>query len=142
MGTHGWSKVDCTTEWFYMSLSVWGTTMESCDHTFGLNWNWTRSPAAATTLLGEKISVPLGPPTLTTCVTTIPSAAGATPVEDSTAPVDKLPTADAVADARRAASDAIMWFVAAAKPMRADAITDRVKYMLICVGFFVRDRTV
>jgi hypothetical protein len=35
MGMQGLSKVDWTTEWF-----------------FGWNWNWTISPAFATTLLG------------------------------------------------------------------------------------------
>ena len=66
---------------------------------------------------------------------TIP--AGAPDPEDELA-VDKLPTADDVADARRD-SDATISFedVAAAQPMKADTMTDLEKYILIVVQFFL-----
>jgi hypothetical protein len=78
-----------------------------------------RSPAAALTLFGEKTSEPLGPPTWMMCVLTMP--AGAFDPDCDREPVDMLARADATEDC------------AAAKPMRADTMTDLEKYMLIVV---------
>jgi hypothetical protein len=93
--------------------------LEPCEHTLARNWNWMRSPACALTLFGEKTSEPLGPPTWMMCVLTMP--AGALDPDCDTEPVDMLPRADATEDC------------AAAKPMRADTMTDVEKYMLIVV---------
>jgi hypothetical protein len=106
--------------------------------TFARNWNWMRSPAFAMTLLGEKMSEPLGPPTWTMCVLTIP--AGVVDPDSDEPPVDKLPRADAVAEARRD-SDAATEDCAAAKPMRAETMTDLEKYILFVVLLFFTNWT-
>ena len=49
--------------------------------TLGWNWNWTRSPGCALTLEGEKVRLPLGPPTWTTCVMTMPAIAAGVEVD-------------------------------------------------------------
>jgi hypothetical protein len=88
-------------------------------------------------LLGEKIRVPFGPPTWTTCVATPPSAGfgiSAAGFGISTAdPVDvcMLAIADEVADMSLDSDAAII--VAVEKPTRAEAITDLEKSILKCV---------
>jgi hypothetical protein len=76
------------------------------------------SPALALTLFGEKTREPFGPPTWMTCVGAIP--AGVFPPA-AAEPVDKLPGADAMDD------------FAAAKPMRAETMTDLEKSILTFV---------
>jgi hypothetical protein len=78
-----------------------------------------RSPACALTLFGEKTSVPLGPPTWMMCVLTMPAAA--LDPDCDAEPVDMLAFADATEDC------------AAAKPKRADTMTDVEKCMLTVV---------
>jgi hypothetical protein len=142
IGTQGLSKVDCTTEWFcddMSDLGYWG--LKGLGHTFGWNWNWTRSPAAALTLLGKKASEPLGPPTWMMCVFTIPAAAmapGAIAPAADELPVDMPILADFVADIRRDSDAATASEdVAAAKPIRAEAMSDVEKSMLSVVFWFV-----
>lgn len=77
-----------------------------------------RSPALALTLLGEKMREPLGPPTWTMCVLTIPAG-----VASPATPVDRLPRAEDTADC------------AAAKPARAATTIDLEKYMIVLVIF-------
>lgn len=83
-------------------------------------------------MFGEKMREPLGPPTWTMCVATVPSGAD-DPTVASVA-VCRLATADDVADMRRD-SDAAIISVAAAKPIKAEAMTDLKKYILMCVDF-------
>jgi hypothetical protein len=64
------------------------------------------------------------------CVLTIP--AGVVDPDSDELPLDKLPRADPVAEARRD-SDAATEDCAAAKPIRADTMTDLEKYMLTVV---------
>lgn len=92
------------------------------------------SPGCARTLLGENVMVPLGPPTWTICVLTIPE--GVVDCDSDPLPVDTLPLADAVADASSFDSDAAMDDCAAAKPMRADTTSDLEKNILIAVLLF------
>jgi hypothetical protein len=63
-------------------------------------------------------------------VLTIP--AGAVDPDSEELPLDKLPRAEAVAEARREEMGAC----AAAKPIRADTMTDLEKYILIVVLLF------
>lgn len=99
-----------------LSLAMAGYIVQQWVITFAWNWNWIRSPALALTLFGEKIREPLGPPTWTMCVLTIPAGV----VEPAT-PVDRLPRAEDTADC------------AAAKPMRAATTIDLEKYMVMVV---------
>jgi hypothetical protein len=64
------------------------------------------------------------------CVLTIPAGAIDPPADEL--PVDKLPLADRVSDAAIGREDC-----AAAKPIRADTMTDFEKYMLIVVLLFL-----
>lgn len=71
------------------------------------------------------------------CVLTMPAGVAE---PDAKEPVDKLPAADAVADASRdsdAATEECV--VAAAKPIRADTMTDLEKYIFEVVWFFLSD---
>lgn len=72
------------------------------------------------TLLGRNVRDPLGPPTWTMCVVTMPS--GAEPAAAD--PVDKTTGADNIDEGD----------CAAAKPMRADRTTDCEKNMFADMG--------
>lgn len=85
------------------------------------------SPACALTLDGENMSEPLGPPTLTMCVLTMPAGV----VEPNT-PVAADPNAEPVADARMES----MEDCAAAKPITADTMVALEKYILNMMLFF------
>lgn len=85
-GTQGASKLALTTEWFYISQLVDACLVEivlnrdrSWKYTTGLNWNCTKLPTSAETLLGENVKSPLALPTWITktwdsAVGTAPSA--------------------------------------------------------------------
>jgi hypothetical protein len=96
------------------------------------------SPTEARMLLGEKIREPLGPPTLTMCVLTIPEGVVVSAREPLPAlPVDRLPEAEPVLDAIMA-SEAIKGDCAVARPMRAETTVDLEKYILDIVLRFGR----
>jgi hypothetical protein len=85
----------------------------------------------ALTLSGEKVRAPLGPPTWTTWVATIPSAAAlAMPVDAAAALVARVSEAATPVDAP--ISPACV--VAAPSPARADTMNDLEKYILLCFG--------
>ena len=89
-------------------------------------------------LLGEKIREPLGPPTLTMCVLTIPAGVVVSVTEPLPALlVDRLPVAEDVLDANMA-SEAIIGDCAEARPIRAETTVDLEKYILDIVLRFVR----
>jgi hypothetical protein len=72
---------------------------------------------------GEKMRVPLGPPTWTTCVLTDPTAALVAPDGAAECTEDAARLSDA-------AIAEVSWLVAAANPSRADAMIDLEKYIL------------
>ena len=76
-------------------------------------------------MFGKKANDPLGPPTWTTCVFTMPDVV----LDDA---VDRLPAAEEAAEARRDADDC-----AAAKPIRVDTMIDLEMYMLAAVLSFM-----
>jgi ABC-type uncharacterized transport system involved in gliding motility auxiliary subunit len=92
------------------------------------------------TLLGEKVSEPLAPPTSTMCVGTMPAPDDEDPDEDpdEELAVESMPAADAVAEARREPDAEREWVVAAAEHMRTEAMADLEKYMLTAVMFAKR----
>jgi hypothetical protein len=88
----------------------------------------------AITLLGEKVSEPLAPPTSTMCVGTIPVMPESDDEDpDAELAVDSIPAADAVAEARRDSDAEREWVVAAAEPIRTKTMADLEKYMLSVV---------
>jgi hypothetical protein len=88
------------------------------------------------TLLGEKVSEPLAPPTSTMCVGTMPAPDDEDPDEELA--VESMPAADAVAAARREPDAEREWVVAAAEHTRTEAMADLEKYMLTAVMFAKR----
>jgi hypothetical protein len=88
----------------------------------------------AITLLGENVSEPLAPPTSTMCVGTIPVMPDPDDEDpddpDDELAVDCIPTAAAVAEARRDPDAEREWVVAAAEPMRTEMMADLEKYIL------------
>jgi len=80
------------------------------------------------TLLGEKVSEPLAPPTSTMCVGTMPAPDEEDP--DDELAVESMPAADAVAEASRDSDAEREWVVAAAEPIRTETMADLEKYML------------